>query len=428
MKRSTLTGGAAIAAALLTSGCLWGPDFNRSAPQIPRSPVIGEAPAPLTPNSASAPMASAPPTAPAASTSADASARTNYATPANWLCKPGLANNPCEVNIDATIVKADGTTEIEKFTGNPNAPIDCFYVYPTVSLDPFTQSDLIPGPEEFNVVKSQLARLGSQCRIFAPMYRQFSLGALRARMSGAGAVPTRGTPADANNDVDDAWGWYLANENKGRGVVILGHSQGSGQIMRLIAAKVDGKPDQARLVSAIIMGSSVQVPVGKDVGGTFKSIPTCKSASQTGCVISFSTFRSDIPPAEKAMFGRGGDGTEAVCTNPAALGGGKATNPKAYWSTADKAWAKDKTITTPFVMTPGLTTTECVREAGHVYLKATFNADPNDARIDDPATDVMAQGKPDPNWGLHLNDANIAMGDLVDVLGKQAAAWKATHP
>jgi hypothetical protein len=44
------------------------------------------------------------------------------------------------------------------------------------------------------------------------------------------------------------------------------------------------------------------------------------------------------------------------------------------------------------------------------------------------ATDVMAQGKPDPNWGLHLNDANIAMGDLVDVLGKQSAAWKKAHP
>ena len=79
-------------------------------------------------------------------------------------------------------------------------------------------------------------------------------------------------------------------------------------------------------------------------------------------------------------------------------------------------------------MTPGLTTTECVHEADHVYLKATFNADPNDARIDDPGNDVMAQGKPDPNWGLHLVDANIAMGDLVDVVGKQAAAWKAAHP
>ncbi len=91
------------------------------------------------------------------------------------------------MNIDATIVKADGSMSVEKFKSDPNAPIDCFYIYPTVSLDPYSQSDLIPGPEEFNVVKSQLARFGSKCKLYAPMYRQFSLGALRAgRGTGAG--------------------------------------------------------------------------------------------------------------------------------------------------------------------------------------------------------------------------------------------------
>jgi hypothetical protein len=425
MKRIVTASAIALAASLFAAGCGLlpppGPNVSNAAPQIPHAPTVPATLAPQTPNAA-------PVLAPAPMPTASAAGRTDYSVPANWLCRPGLANNPCEVNIDATIVEADGSITVEKFTGNPNAPIDCFYVYPTVSLDAFTQSDLVPGPEEFNVVKAQLARLGSQCRIFAPMYRQFSLGALRARMSGGGDVPVRGTPADANNDVDNAWAYYLANENKGRGVVILGHSQGSGQIMRLIATKVDGKPDQAKLVSAIVMGFSLQVPKGQDVGGTFKNIPTCKTASQTGCVISFSSFRSDVPPAEKAMFGAGQGDMVAVCTNPAALGGGKATNPKAYWSTADKTWVKGKTISTPFVMTPGLITTECVSENNHTFLKVTVNADPADPRIDDPGTDVMAAGKPDPNWGLHLNDANIAMGDLVDILGKQAAAWKASHP
>ncbi len=419
MNRPLMASALALATAALTSGCIFSPDFAGSAPQIPRSPTIASELRAPTPNAPASVASVAPPSV--------AAGRTDYSTPANWLCRPGLSGNPCEVNMDATVVKADGSTELETFTGNPNAPIDCFYVYPTVSLDPFTQSDLVPGPEEFNVVKSQLARLGSQCRIFAPMYRQFSLGALRARMSGGGEVPVRGTPVDANNDVDDAWAWYLANENKGRGVVILGHSQGSGQIMRLIADKVDGKPDQAKLVSAIVMGFALHVPKGQDVGGTFKSIPVCKTASQTGCAISFSSFRSNIPPAPNAMFGAGRENLEAVCTNPAAIGGGKA-EANAYWSTADKTWATGKQITTPFVKTPGLTTTECVREGNHHYLKVTFNADPQDARIDDPGTDVVAQGKPDPAWGLHLNDANIAMGDLVAVVGKQAAAWKSTHP
>ena len=49
-------------------------------------------------------------------------------------------------------------------------------------------------------------------------------------------------------------------------------------------------------------------------------------------------------------------------------------------------------------------------------------------RTDDPLTDVMAQGKPDPSWGLHLNDANLGMGDLVDIVDKQGKAWKKAHP
>lgn len=391
------------------------------------APVPGATPVATTPMPQTAPAAPAPAPAPTEPTS-----RTDFAKIENWLCRPGLANNPCEVNIDATIVKADGSTTIEKFKSNPNAPIDCFYIYPTVSLDPFTYSDLVPGPEEFNVVKAQLNRFGSKCRIYAPMYRQFSLGALRARMSGGAGVPSRGNALDGAADVDDAWDYYLKNDNKGRGVVIIGHSQGSGQITRLIASKIDGKPDQAKLVSAIIMGSAVQVPKGTDVGGTFKSIPVCKTASQTGCVISFSTYRDNVPPSATAGFGINRGENEAVCTNPAALAGGKATNPKAYWGAFGREdgreFVKGKKIETPFVMTPGLVTTECVRKGNHHYLEVHLNADPNDPRTDDPLTDVMAQGKPDPSWGLHLNDANVGMGDLVDIVGKQASAWVKKRP
>jgi hypothetical protein len=430
MKRTIAASALALATGLLTAGCMFGPDFSRVAPDIPVAPTLSAARRAETPNAAPAPtptpIATTTSAAPATAVAATGS---DYSVPAHWLCRPGIETNACNVNLDATVVKADGTTEFERFVRNPNPPIDCFYVYPTVSLDPYTQSDLVPGPEELNVVKAQLARLGSQCRIFAPMYRQFSLGALRARMSGGDAVPTRGTPADAAADVDAAWDWYLANENNGRGVVILGHSQGSGQITRLISSKIDGKPVQARLVSAIIMGSTIQVPKGADVGGTFQNIPVCKSADQTGCVISFSTYRETVQPGSTANFGANRGETEAVCTNPAALAGGRADNPKAYWNLfgrdEGREFVKGKQITTPFVTTPGLISTECVRKGNHHYLEARLNANPADPRTDDPFTDVMAQGKPDPNWGLHLNDANIAMGDLVDVVGKQAIAWQA---
>ncbi len=430
MKAILGTSAIALATALLTAGCTYfGGDYSRSAPQIPVAPTLSAALLPQTPNP---PAVAAPAPTPVSTAPAGSASRTDYAVAAHWLCKPGKANNACDVNLDTTVINADGSTTIETFAANPNAPIDCFYVYPTVSLDPFTQSDLVPGEEELNVVKAQLARFGSQCRIFAPMYRQFSLGALRARMSGGGEVPTRGTPADAAADVDDAWAWYLANENKGRGVVILGHSQGSGQITRLLASKIDGKPDQAKLVSAIIMGSTIQVPKNADVGGTFKNIPVCKSPSQTGCVISFSTYRDTVPPSDTASFGINRGETEAVCTNPAALAGGKANDPRSFWTVfgrdAGRKFVDGKDVSTPFTATPGLVTAKCVRKNNHHYLEVHINANPGDPRTDDPLTDVIAQGKPDPGWGLHLNDANVAMGNLVDIVGRQAAVWKMTHP
>ena len=31
------------------------------------------------------------------------------------------------------------------------------------------------------------------------------------------------------------------------------------------------------------------------------------------------------------------------------------------------------------------------------------------------------------DWGLHLIDANLFMGNLVDIVGDEAKAWAATH-
>ena len=80
-----------------------------------------------------------------------------------------------------------------------------------------------------------------------------------------------------------------------------------------------------------------------------------------------------------------------------------------------------------FVTAPGLLTTECVRSGEFSYLKVTTNADPADARTDAIAGDVVLFGKVDANWGLHLIDMNVAMGDLVDIVHQQAQAWKKSH-
>jgi hypothetical protein len=83
----------------------------------------------------------------------------------------------------------------------------------------------------------------------------------------------------------------VAHDNKGRGVVLVGHSQGSGILTQLIRREIDGKPIQSRIVSALLLGTSLPVPSGKDGGGAFQHLPLCRSAQQTGCVITYASFR-----------------------------------------------------------------------------------------------------------------------------------------
>jgi pimeloyl-ACP methyl ester carboxylesterase len=371
--------------------------------------------------------------APAATSAAiSPSEKNDYSKPENWLCRPGKAGDACSVDLTATIVSADGKTTRETFAANPKAPIDCFYVYPTVSTDATPNSDMSIDPAEQNVVRQQFARFGSQCRTFAPMYRQVTLSGLRAAMAGGGRLSLDQGPG--YNDVLDAWNYYVKNDNGGRGVVLVGHSQGAMVLTRLLAEEIDGKPMQSRLVSAILMGTSIAVPKGKDAGGAFKSVPLCRSAEQVGCLITFATFRSTIPPPANTLFGRvAAEGMEAGCTNPAALSGG--SGPLRAYLTGQGSliassapqkhqWVKDGApVDTPFVSVPGLLAAECASNENANFLKITVNADPNDPRADDIPGDLGMVGKPQANWGLHLVDVNLTIGNLLDIISKQSQAY-----
>ena len=356
----------------------------------------------------------------------------DYTDPANWLCRPGRAD-ACAADQTATVVNADGSESKEVWSADPNAPIDCFYVYPTVSTEPTPNSDMIPGPGEKGVVVQQVARLASKCRIYAPMYRQVTLAALRAYMAGK---PVAASRALAYDDVRDAWNEYLAHDNHGRGVVLIGHSQGTRVLIQLVKEEIDGKPIQKRIVSVILGGTVLQVPVGKDVGGDFKFIPLCRSTAQVGCVIAFASFRANVPPPPGAPFGAsGGPGLMAACVNPAAPGGGsgalEAYLPAGRVALSPQApveWVKGgPPITTFFVKVPGLLTGECVSNAHGSYLAVTVNADPKDPRTDDIAGDILVNGKVLTSWGLHLIDMNLTMGNLVDDVDAQSKAWLAAN-
>jgi hypothetical protein len=269
---------------------------------------------------------------PAASGPTSAPAPTSHTT---WLCRPGLADNPCLSSEATTVVNANGSTSTQAAAAPGTPPIDCFYVYPTVSGQATVNANLTIDPEVRAIAVAQASRFAPDCRIFAPVYRQVTLrgavgGGDPQHPSGSGQAAA----ALAYSDVKAAWEDYLAHDNNGRGFVLIGHSQGSGHLIQLIKDDIDNNPSvRAHLVSAILLGGNVTVPVGKDVGGDFKNISACRATNQTGCVVAYSSFLN-TPPAD-SIFGRvpNNPALQILCTNPANLAAGGSGTLQPYFQT-----------------------------------------------------------------------------------------------
>lgn len=368
-----------------------------------------------------------------------------YSSPQNWLCRPDLpaGSDACQGNIDALFVEADGTARSEPFVAAAAAEVDCFYIYPTTSPDPGVNSDRVPDQQEIQTALLQAGRYGSVCRLFAPMYRQRTLTVLALDSAVDPAVSDEQEAAAgeiAYSDVVDAFKHYIANDNRGRGFFILGHSQGSRLASRLIAEEVERSPYlHDRLISAHIPGFPVEVPEGKDVGGTFKITPACRAVDQLGCVINYSAYRAGDAQLADPRFGVASDPTRlAMCVNPAALQGGKAALdpylpfvlPPVFQALliprgsggpyANPAQNVTAAVSTPFYNVPGQLSGECkVSENRVSYLEISIDADPADPRADDYPGEFIGG----TNWGLHLADVNVAQGDLVRIAGEQAKRW-----
>ena len=182
------------------------------------------------------------------------------------------------------------------------------------------------------------------------------------------------------------------------------------------------------------MGTSLPVPKGSDVGGAFQHIPVCHSNSQIGCAIAFADFRANVPPPANSRFGKAPEGMQAVCANPAALGGGSGVLD-AYLSAGRISTGSDgprepfdwtqppKPIDTAFVKVPDLLSAECVADEHGSYLAVTVHPTPGGARTNDISGDVVVNGQVLQDWGLHLIDANLTMGNLVAIVGDESKAY-----
>lgn len=333
-----------------------------------------------------------------------------------WLCRPGERANPCVSDLTTTIVEPGGATRVERLPRSPRAPVDCFYVYPTVSGQPTVNASLAIDPRLQEIAFAQAARFSQACRVYAPVYRQITLSALEH--------PHRITTADALVAYDSvlrAFRDYLAHYNDGRGIVLIGHSQGAVILDRLIARQVDRVTSvRHRLVSALLMGGNV-------TSSDFAHIPKCASAAQSGCVVAYSSFTSK--PSLHSQFGRttsdAGVGLLArrpspdariLCVNPASPSGGTALLHPVLPSLV-LAFIRQKglpSVSTPWVSLPGRYESRCESSGNASWLQIT----PVRAGIV-PTLKRLA----DPAMGLHILDVNIALDDLVRLARAEAAAY-----
>ena len=348
-----------------------------------------------------------------------ASATPDYSKPASWLCLPGRSDL-CTTALRTTALNSNGYGSTGLSPVAKSADVDCFIVYPTVSRDSGMNSDLIPGEgEEKASITSQFARFSGACRTFAPIYRSMTLGAVAAAATGADVT---GPAVMAYSDVRSAWREYLAKHNQGRPFVLIGHSQGSLMLQKLIEHEIEGKPVARQMKLAIIPGFNLLVPQGRLVGGTFKSTPVCSKPGQTGCVLTWVSFRERNAPPPGAIFGYADrPGMTVACTNPARPGATGWVPLDSYWNARSGLpvpggpiqWSSEGAPSTPFVRTEGLVSARCVNDGPRGYLSIRTNADPGDKRTDRIGGEVGVMGFFLPGWGMHLADISAPQGDLL---------------
>jgi hypothetical protein len=351
-----------------------------------------------------------------------------YALDENWLCNPNAANNRCkDGNPDATEVMTDNKLSAVATPQHVDTKLDCFYVYPTVDLTQTAGrvSDYSNIETIWSTAKQQATPFSDVCTVYAPLYHQAKIGSY--------LDPTRDALLEeAYAEIEDAFKHYMAQYNHGRDIVLIGHSQGTHMLRRLIQRHFEGDENKSRrdqLALALLIGTlgDITVPPGKLVGGTFKDVPLCASKTERGCVITYSTYSTAKPPT--AAFGLfvGGVpmGMDTACSNPAALGGGKAASSGAYFpsvqaGTTGGSVADLKTqlgVSTYFAVYKGMYSFECKQnETGLSYLAVTVDQAANDQRKD--PIQYGAPGLAIDLVGLHQLDFNLALADLQAMLAQ----------
>jgi len=337
-----------------------------------------------------------------------------YRDPAMWVCLPGRDGDACNHDLSATEIHADGSQILVPLQVAAQPEVDCFYVYPTVDLrfGAANHDDFKDDKAILAVANAQAAQFGRVCKLYVPFYRQVTIGTYfrneKRREQGLDV---------AYSDVADAFLHYMGSYNHGRPVVLIGHSQGAEMVVRLLQDYFDKDPAmRQRLLIAMPIGGTLQVPLGKTSGTTFLNLPYCTRDGERGCVIAYNSYRRESGSFKHIAESAPGDAM--ICVNPASVADpGRGVYLRTYVP-QHGPFGTVKGVSTPFVLYRDLYSGRCAEDGGYRYLEITQSADPGKLRK--PPMDITG-------WlwgtrmGTHIGDMQFTQGDLIELIRVRAA-------
>ncbi|MEQ1547993.1 MAG: DUF3089 domain-containing protein [Chakrabartia sp.] len=235
-----------------------------------------------------------------------------YADPSMWIARPDIAGNPALFLPEGVAKETTGNAAI-------------FFIHPTSYLNRKAWNAPL-GDQEANdraalFVRGQASVFSAVGDIWAPRYRQATFGAFLTD-----APDAKKALAAAYADVAAAFDNFLASVDPKRPIILAGHSQGALHLTQLLREKIANTPLNKRVVAAYIVGW----PVSATTDVAALGLPICKTADQSGCLMSWQSFAE---PADTALItetyektigfdGKSRKGSPMICTNP--LTGGSA--------------------------------------------------------------------------------------------------------
>ncbi len=231
-----------------------------------------------------------------------------YADPKMWFSRPGNGGT-------------DPARWVPKGAPAQPAPVRAavFFVHPTSLLTAAHWNAALGDDTTTDrarlLVRGLASPFAGASEIWAPRYRQAAFGAfLTDDPAGARALDA------AYADVALAFDQFLAGIAPDQPIVLVGHSQGSFHLIRLMHERVAGKPLARRIAAAYVIGWPLSLE--RDLPGM--GLPACAAPDQTRCVVSYMSFGEPADPAmmldawsqQAGLDGKPHNGSAILCSNP----------------------------------------------------------------------------------------------------------------